>query len=437
MKNKPLILIILLAISILVVKEAGGFTIDQLSPFFLDTGNIIRPNVDGDELNMGTGDILNTTTMQSSQFNIDNDSTVIARDGSSNMTFTDTVTGLKTLAELASGGGGEAQPSTPGGVNGQVQYNNNGVLGGSSFLYYNDATDRVGIGENNPSSILEVTTAGGSDPYFYITSGSTPGNIFSVLNNGNVGIGIVAPDGTLHIHTATAGVVTPSTNADDLIVENSDNGGISILTPNNKISRIFFGSPEDPTGSKIQWDNTNDIFTLGSSKAGASTAIRSGNDVEAIRIDSSQNVGIGDTSPDYKLEVLDTNTQLTLTYVDNTETRFFVDVNGDLHIEPTGGDTFFTGNVRGTFIGDITGDLTGNATTATALAANGGNCSAGSYPLGVDASGAIEDCTDASTEIDSIVSTHAGVNNAHQALVTVSGTPNYITLSGQDLIRAK
>lgn len=38
--------------------------------------------------------------------------------------------------------------------------------------------------------------------------------------------------------------------------------------------------------------------------------------------------------------------------------------------------------------------LTGNATTATALAANGSNCSAGSAPLGVDASGAVETCTD-------------------------------------------
>ena len=51
--------------------------------------------------------------------------------------------------------------------------------------------------------------------------------------------------------------------------------------------------------------------------------------------------------------------------------------------------------------------------TAIALAANGGNCSAGSYPLGVDTLGAVESCTDASTEIDSIVATHAGVSNAH------------------------
>lgn len=42
-------------------------------------------------------------------------------------------------------------------------------------------------------------------------------------------------------------------------------------------------------------------------------------------------------------------------------------------------------------------NTTGNAATATALAANGANCSAGSYPLGVNASGAVEDCTAAAT----------------------------------------
>lgn len=39
------------------------------------------------------------------------------------------------------------------------------------------------------------------------------------------------------------------------------------------------------------------------------------------------------------------------------------------------------------------GALTGNSSTATALAANGANCSAGEAPRGVDASGAAENCT--------------------------------------------
>jgi hypothetical protein len=43
--------------------------------------------------------------------------------------------------------------------------------------------------------------------------------------------------------------------------------------------------------------------------------------------------------------------------------------------------------------GVLTANVTGNAATATALAANGANCEAGNYPLGVDPSGAVEGCT--------------------------------------------
>jgi len=46
-------------------------------------------------------------------------------------------------------------------------------------------------------------------------------------------------------------------------------------------------------------------------------------------------------------------------------------------------------------IGSATGSISGNAGTATVLSANGANCSAGNYPLGVDASGAVEGCTTA------------------------------------------
>lgn len=76
-------------------------------------------------------------------------------------------------------------------------------------------------------------------------------------------------------------------------------------------------------------------------------------------------------------------------------------------------ETVAAGDVTGTIGGGLTigantvalgTDTTGNyagssseggaATTATALTANGANCSAGNFPLGVDASGASETCTD-------------------------------------------
>jgi len=69
--------------------------------------------------------------------------------------------------------------------------------------------------------------------------------------------------------------------------------------------------------------------------------------------------------------------------------------------------------------------------TAGSLAANGGNCSAGSFPLGVDALGAVETCTDAWTEAENTAAGYV----ANTRTLTVAGTSNQITSSAgaQDL----
>lgn len=64
----------------------------------------------------------------------------------------------------------------------------------------------------------------------------------------------------------------------------------------------------------------------------------------------------------------------------------------------------------------ITASLSGNATTATNLAANGTNCSAGNFPLGVDASGSVESCTDGATQTE--LNTHEALTATHGAVST-------------------
>lgn len=100
----------------------------------------------------------------------------------------------------------------------------------------------------------------------------------------------------------------------------------------------------------------------------------------------------------------------------------------------------FSGN--NTFSNTITGSITGNAGTATALAANGTNCSAGNYPLGVDASGNAESCTAAGTGGASFpftplswgnsTSTTIGFTNGiiSNASSTFSTAPTFSSLSG-------
>jgi hypothetical protein len=74
--------------------------------------------------------------------------------------------------------------------------------------------------------------------------------------------------------------------------------------------------------------------------------------------------------------------------------------------------------------GTITATLTGNASSATALTANGSNCAIGTAPLGVDASGAVESCTDITTQTE--LDTHATLTTAHSA--TSTNTPSRIVL---------
>jgi hypothetical protein len=71
---------------------------------------------------------------------------------------------------------------------------------------------------------------------------------------GNAGFGVVAPDGTVHIHSDTAGAVTANAAGQTLVVESgvSGNGGISILNTDANSTNIFFGSPSDNDYARIQ-----------------------------------------------------------------------------------------------------------------------------------------------------------------------------------------
>jgi len=87
-------------------------------------------------------------------------------------------------------------------------------------------------------------------------------------------------------------------------------------------------------------------------------------------------------------------------------------VNGKIGIAKTDPSVPLDVVGAGTFTGTVTaptfsGALSGNATTATNLAANGANCTAGSFPLGVTAGGAVESCTDVGTLAPTLTGTGA------------------------------
>lgn len=114
-----------------------------------------------------------------------------------------------------------------------------------------------------------------------------------------VGLGVHPPDGTLHVHTATAGAVTAHADADQLIVENSMAGGISILVPDASAGNLYFGSPSDEAGAYVRWTQNIGELRLGPVTALGSPYIvlTKGDGAEAVRIIADGSVGIGISVP--------------------------------------------------------------------------------------------------------------------------------------------
>jgi hypothetical protein len=77
--------------------------------------------------------------------------------------------------------------------------------------------------------------------------------------------GDAAAGGGMHIHNGSAGSVSANTNGDELVIESSGRGGISILTPDANESNILFGSPSDNLGGFITYKQSNTTMEIGTS----------------------------------------------------------------------------------------------------------------------------------------------------------------------------
>ena len=119
------------------------------------------------------------------------------------------------------------------------------------------------------------------------------------VSTSRVGIGAAPTDGTLHVQTASAGTVAASTQADDIVIENNAEGGMTIITPDDQSARIRFTSPStngEVGGAHVFYRQNINKMQVGTAVSGGVLSLASGASNDTMLLDGSGNVGIGRTS---------------------------------------------------------------------------------------------------------------------------------------------
>ncbi len=158
-----------------------------------------------------------------------------------------------------------------------------------------DEVDIVGYGTFSVASLNADNLDSGTVPdaritgaYTSITNLTMSGNLTVDTNtlyvdsaNNRVGIGETSPLGKLHIRSSDASITSVNANADDLIIENNGNCGISIASSTTGEGNLNFIDSGDTNIGRIQYSHSDNHMHFRV------------NDAERMRIDSGGRVGIG------------------------------------------------------------------------------------------------------------------------------------------------
>ncbi|MDM8566804.1 hypothetical protein QUF74_14270, partial [Candidatus Halobeggiatoa sp. HSG11] len=345
------------------------------------------------------GKVANTATTAT---NANTNSAIVARDATGNFsagTITASLTGnvtgnADTATALAANGTNCAAGEYPLGVDAS------GSVEGCTASGSGDMTKAVyDVANNGKVDADKVDGVTGGTVDNSVIGGTTPAaGTFTSLTGESANLTLgktgTAGTGTIVLHDNQVDNFTTTIKAADDV-----NANVAFTLP------AALGT----NGQVLSTDASGNLSWTAASGAVTSANITDGEIVDA---DVSASAGIVDT----KLATIATagkvaNTATTATDANTNSTIVARDATGN----------FSAGTITASLTGNVTGAVTGNASTATALAANGANCAAGQYPLGVDASGAVESCT-----------VGAGADNLgnHTATTNIQLGANYLSGDG-------
>lgn len=137
---------------------------------------------------------------------------------------------------------------------------------------------------------------------------------------------------TTYINKGDAGGGTAPAAADELVVESSGSGGITIITPDANSSAIYLGGNSDTDASYINFSNLSKALSIGTQTATGTIAFATGAGVQALSIDSSQDATfIGDIYMD-GVSLISASSSLTIaTSTATTSYIYFKPASGAAH----------------------------------------------------------------------------------------------------------
>ncbi len=265
------------------------------------------------------------------------------------------------------------------------------------------------------------------------TTGKSAQNSGVTIDDSNVcngitklGVGGTLTDGTLHVITSTgAGSVTAATQADDVVVENNGDAGVSILAPDADISRLVLGSPGDAIGAGLLWDygaaGANKQLRLHTSTADGIIVFQTGNSAEVARFDANGTLFVGDNA--------NANMTVGLTIEGGAnDNQHFCLKNSDVQTEMTTGtrtqdvetDDFFTISKASTVSG---------GTLLQSIAENPASATRSLIIESYGGEAGTDDVTTSLGLIDIFAAEHDGAATGNAALVNAPAEANLLTIA--------